>query len=266
MDPKNTGVHNAATALRPLIGITCRTRVIASKAQGLDSSTAFEGQKTCVDCIVRAGATPVLLPSVENSGYIEGILRVLDGVLVAGGDDADPALFGEEPHRKLGFVDDLKGRFEAALMRAALEARLPLFGICGGVQMLNVVCGGTLHQDIASCTGSTLQHQTVTTEPRPSHSIELVPGTRLYDVLGQTHLRVNSTHHQAINALGDGLEATAHAPDGIIEALERPGDPFLLGVQFHPESLAAREPVFQRLFDAFVEACVPGRPTAHVGP
>ena len=240
---------------KPLVGITCRTHVAPPKEEGLDSSTGFLGQKPYVDCIVRAGGTPVLLPSVENEGYVEDVLRPLNGVLIPGGDDADPSLFGDEPHPKLGFVDDLKARFEAALVRGALDAGVPVLGICGGLQMLNVVCGGTLHQDIASCTDSTILHRVVQTESRPCHSIEIAPGTRLHAILGVERLRVNSTHHQAVNALGERLVASAHAPDGIVEAVERPGEPFVLAVQFHPERLAAHEPTFQRLFDAFVNAC-----------
>ncbi len=252
---------------RPVIGITCRTRISAPKAEGLNSSTDFLGEKPYVDCITRAGGTPVLLPSVESEQYVRDVLHTLDGVLLPGGDDADPALYGAEPHPKLGVTDDLKGRFEAALARGALarvalDARVPLFGICGGIQLLNVACSGTLHQDIAACTGSTIQHRVVQTESRPCHTITIVPGSRLHEIIGEDRIRVNSTHHQAIAALGDGLVATAHAPDGIVEAVERPGEPFVLAVQFHPERLAAREPMFQRLFDAFVEKCRTTRPAA----
>lgn len=260
------GPANSLSRRRPVIGITCRTRISPPKAEGLNSSTDFLGEKPYVDCIVRAGGTPVLLPSVESDGYVHDVLRTLDGVLLPGGDDADPALYGGEPHRKLAVTDDLKGRFEAALARGALEAGVPLFGICGGIQILNVACGGTLHQDIAACTSSTIQHRVVQTESRPCHSIDIVPGSRLHEIIGETRIRVNSTHHQAIAALGDGLVATAHAPDGIVEAVERPGELFVLAVQFHPERLAAGEPMFQRLFDAFVQAvvqaCSANRPAA----
>jgi putative glutamine amidotransferase len=229
--------------------------VTPPKTEGLNPSTDFLGQKAYVDCLVRAGAAPVFLPSVEDDGYISAALAALDGVLLTGGDDADPALYGEKPHPKLGSVDELKGCFEVPLVRGALATGLPIFGICGGIQILNVACGGTLHQDIAACTGSTLQHKADQAQPRPSHGIEITAGTRLHAILGAERLVVNSTHHQALNKLGDGLAVTARAPDGIVEAVERPGDPFVFGVQFHPERLAAHEPVFQRLFDAFVEAC-----------
>jgi putative glutamine amidotransferase len=244
-------VHN-----KPLIGITCRTHVVAPGGEGRNSDIGFLGQKPYVDAVVRAGGAPVLLPSVESGGVVEEMVRRLDGVLASGGSDSDPAGYGQEPHPKLGLVDDLKGRFEAALIAAALEAGVPVFGICGGHQMLNVVCGGTLHQDIASCTGSTMQHSVATTESRPCHSVAIVPGTRLHAILGAERIRVNSTHHQAIATLGQGLVATAHAPDGIVEGIERPGEPFVLGVQWHPERLAERDLISQRLFDAFVSACV----------
>ena len=260
------GPANSLSRRRPVIGITCRTRISPPKAEGLNSSTDFLGEKPYVDCIARAGGTPVLLPSLESEQYVHDVLRTLDGLLLPGGDDADPALYGGEPHPKLGVTDDLKGRFEAALARGALEAGVPLFGICGGIQILNVACGGTLHQDIAACTSSTTQHRVVQTESRACHSIDIVPGSRLHEIIGEARIRVNSTHHQGLDALGDALVATAHAPDGIVEAVERPGEPFVLAVQFHPERLAAREPMFQRLFDAFVEAvirtCRPNRASA----
>jgi len=242
-------------AKKPLIGITCRTHTTPPRQEGGNPSIGFLGQKPYVDCVVRAGGTPVLLPSVAEGAFADELPRVLDGVLVAGGDDADPRMYGQEPHPKLGPVDQLKGDFESRLVRAALEAELPLLGICGGLQMLNVVCGGTLHQDIAVCTGSTIQHNRTPAEQEPRHSISVTPGTRLHAIVGTHELQVNSSHHQAIDALGDGLVAAAHASDGLVEAIERPGEPFALGVQWHPERLAPEDPASQRLFDAFVDAC-----------
>lgn len=246
-------------AKKPVIGITCRTHVVPPRVEGGNSSLGFLGQKAYVDCVVRAGGTPVLLPSVAEAEFADEVLRVLDGVLVAGGDDDDPRRYGQEPHPKLGRIDQLKGDFESRLVRAALDAGLPILGVCGGHQMLNVVCGGTLHQDIAACTSSTMQHNMPQAEPRPRHSIAIVPGTRLHAIVGEQELHVNSTHHQAIDALGDGLVATAHAPDGLVEAIERPGEPFTLSVQWHPDRLAPEDATSQRLFETFVEACAARR-------
>ena len=243
----------------PLIGITCRTYSALPQVEGADSALSFLGQKELADCIVRAGGNPVLLPSVEGDRYAREIVAELDGVLVSGGSDSDPAGYGQEPHPKLGFVDDLKSRFETVLVRAALDSGVPVFGICGGHQMLNVVCGGTLHQDITACTGSTMQHAVSQTESRPCHSVEIVPGSRLHAIVGETKLRVNSTHHQAVDRVGDGLVVTARAPDGTIEAIERPDGPFVLGVQWHPERLVERDAASRRLFDAFAAACAPGK-------
>jgi len=240
---------------KPLIGITCRTYIVPPGVEGADSATAFLGQRELADCVIRAGGNPVLLPSVEGDRYARGIVAELDGVLVSGGSDSDPAGYGQEPHPKLGFVDDLKSRFETVLVRAALEAGVPVFGICGGHQILNVACGGTLHQDIAACTGSTMLHAVSQTESRPCHSVEIVPGSRLHAIVGETKLRVNSTHHQAVDKTGEGLVVTARAPDGTVEAIERADAPFVLSVQWHPERLVERDAPSRRLFDAFVRAC-----------
>lgn len=240
---------------KPLIGVTCRTHVFPPREAGASSGTAFLGQTECADCIVRAGGNPVFLPSVVSDDYVAQVLHAIDGVLVAGGDDDDPARYGQEPHAKLGFVDHVKGRFESELIRRALAAGVPILGLCGGHQVLNVACGGTLHQDIAACTGSTMGHSAAMTEPRPSHTVQIASGSRLHAVYGEQKIRVNSSHHQAVDRLGEGLTATAHAPDGIVEAIERPGEPFVMGVQWHPELLAAQDAASQRPFDVFVEAC-----------
>jgi putative glutamine amidotransferase len=240
---------------KPLIGVTCRTHVIPPGEAGADSGIAFLGQKEYVDAVVRAGGNPVFLPSVVSDDYVAQVLRAIDGVLATGGNDDDPGRYGQEPHAKLGFVDHVKGRFESALLRGALEAGLPILGICGGHQALNTACGGTLHQDIAACTGSSMAHVVRMTEPRPCHTVDIAPGSRLFALYGAERIRVNSTHHQAVDKAGKGLSVTAHAPDSVVEAIERAGEPFVVGVQWHPERLAAQDEASQRLFDAFVEAC-----------
>ncbi len=170
----------------------------------------------------------------------------------------DPGLFNEEPHPKLGLVDVQKGNFEFLLVRMALDMDMPVLGVCGGHQMLNIVAGGTIYQDIHSQTDSVIKHRQELIQSVPSHYVIIEQGSKLHEIHKTTEIRVNSTHHQAVRDLGDGFVVTARAKDGIIEAIEAPKRRFAVGVQWHPESLASEFPIFQKIFDAFVEECTNG--------
>jgi putative glutamine amidotransferase len=165
--------------------------------------------------------------------------------------DVDPACYGEEPHPRLGPVNPLRTHFEIQLVRLALTRELPVFGICGGAQVLNVALGGALYQDIPSQVPKAYKHSG---SPEPAHTIDIVPDTRLAAILGTPEMRVNSLHHQAVKVPGQGLVVSASARDGVIEAVEIPGRPFALGVQWHPEQLFMEDEAALRLFSAFVQA------------
>jgi putative glutamine amidotransferase len=178
-------------------------------------------------------------------------------LLLPGGEDVDPAFYGEARHEKCGRVSLDRDETELALARWAMEEGKPLFAICRGIQVLNVAQGGSLYQDIQTQVPGTDKHDWYPDHPRDrqSHTLEIVPRTRLAQLSGTTSLPVNSLHHQAIKEAAPGLVVVAHAEDGIVEAVEAPDHPFALGVQWHPEELASRDARAQRLFDAFVEAC-----------
>ncbi len=199
--------------------------------------------------IEEAGALPLLLPPLEPvaAGLLLGSLH---GLLLSGGGDVAPFYYGEEPQPDLDEVDPQRDAWEYALVRAALVRGLPLFGICRGLQMLNVVLGGTLIQDLGRV--GCLQHRQKAPRTHPSHTVEIFPQTRLAYLLGEGRLAVNSYHHQAPAAIAPGLKKAAAAPDGVIEALEDPDHRFLIGVQWHPESL--QHPASSLLFQAFVNA------------
>ncbi len=181
---------------------------------------------------------------VENVATLDG----LDGLLLAGGSDVDPARYGVTRGSRTGPPDSERDRLEAALVAEALERDLPVLAICRGLQLLNVALGGTLVQHVEG-------HQLPDGEA--GHPVAIVPGSRLQEILGVEEYSVNSRHHQCADRLAGGLEVAARAPDGVIEALELPGKSFVLAVQWHPEDRAAG--LDGRLFEAFRDAMTGAR-------
>jgi putative glutamine amidotransferase len=231
---------------RPVIGVTL--------GDG-DRKGYHAMREDYVRSVEAAGAVPLVLPTQEP-GAAEAILDRLDGLVLSGGIDVDPALYGCAPHPKLGRVDRARDEFEIALTRLALQRDLPLFAICRGQQLLNVATGGTLVQDIPSVVAGAVAHDAPGRRTRRSHAVEVAPGSRLAEILGPGPLLVNSFHHQSIDRLGLGLEVTGRSPgDGVIEAVEMKGRSFVVGVQWHPESFWNETVSFKALFEAHVEAC-----------
>lgn len=211
-----------------------------------------------LESVYRAGAIPVLLPITADTDMMERFLDQVDGLLLTGGLDVDPARYGEEKLPCCGTCSACRDRMEFPLCRMALERDIPVLAICRGMQLLSCVLGGTLWEDIASQAGSTLQHARHDVPATAVHEVSVQSGSLLRRIVGTDTLPVNSRHHQGIRKLGEGLVITAAAPDGIAEAVELPGKRFVLGVQWHPESLSVKEPAHQALFDAFVRAAEAG--------
>ena len=233
----------------PVIGITCVTLAGPHMRGGTHDAVP----RDYADCVVHAGGVPVLLPNVPPRAAA-ALLAGLDGLILAGGWDIDPATYGREPEAKLGLVEQERDRLEVALVRAAYEAGMPIFAICRGVQMLNVARGGTLMQHIPASVANALRHEQKDVAPDAlSHHVDIVAGTRLHELARATRARVNSFHHQAVDVVADGFVVSARAPDGVIEGIEDPGQPFCLGVQWHPER-APRDPLSRVLFEHFVQA------------
>ena len=204
----------------------------------------------------RAGATPKPLSLGDP---IVSALEGVDGLLLTGGDDVDPALYGEAPHPTYDVSEPGRDAFEIDLIRRALAADLPVLAICRGLQVLNVALGGTLIQDIPSEPERLLQHAAEGPPTMLAHTVAFTPGSCLAALAGPDDTRaVNSRHHQSIRALGRGLVVTGVAPDGVIEAAEVPAARFCVGVQWHPENFHTTGE-FDRLFAGFVEACARSR-------
>ena len=202
--------------------------------------------------IRRAGATPRPLGVDEpTASALEGV----DGLLLTGGDDVDPALYGEPAHASYDVSEPGRDAFEIDLVRRALAADLPVLAICRGLQVLNVALGGTLIQDIPSEPAPLLPHDADGPPTTLAHTVAVTPGSCLAALVGPDDNRaVNSRHHQAVRALGEGLVVTATSPDGVIEAAEVPAARFCVGVQWHPENFHSTGE-FDGLFEGFVRAC-----------
>ena len=235
----------------PVIGLNSDVRRLERGAEGVVTWLAY------VHAVARAGAAPLLIPNLIEKTALRTLYELLDGLLLSGGEDVDPAHYGEPRHEKCGPVSPDRDEVELTLTRWAMDDGKPLLAICRGIQVLNVALGGSLYQDIQAQVQGADKHNWQPGYPRDrlSHTVTVAPQTRLTHILGTTSLPVNSLHHQAIKDVAPGLTVAAHAPDNVIEAVEAKGHPFAIGVQWHPEELANNDVRSQRIFDALVEAC-----------
>jgi putative glutamine amidotransferase len=210
------------------------------------------------EAVEAAGGAPFHLSLIPRHEYIQEAVEQLDGILLPGSDsDVDPLRYGREPHPALGHVHPLKDETDLMVIDAAEKMEVPIFGICFGMQVLNVSRGGTLIQDIASQVGDAIKHEQGTPRDRASHRVSLLPGSMVSTMATSDSALVNSHHHQAIETLGQNLVGTAWASDGLIEAFEDPrSDRFVMGVQWHPELGWERDRFSQSLFELFVERAI----------
>lgn len=238
--------------MKPLIGIT---------ADYYSSSTVTPNRNvqgvyhTYTAAVIRAGGLPVFIPLTVTGDDLRFVYGRLQGVLVPGGGDIDPQVFGEAPHAKTHEIVPDRDRLELDMIKRAAADGKPVFGICRGVQAFNVALGGTLWQDLPSEYPAVLAHYAPADAPSDHimHSVEIEEESHLARLIGQPILGVNSRHHQSVKAVAPGLAVAARAPDGVIEAIELPGHPFALGVQWHPENFPDR-PEMRALFNEFVRA------------
>lgn len=213
-------------------------------------------QETYTRSVYQAGGLPLILsmPGAELA-LLEGYLDSLDGLLFTGGEDIHPELYGEEVRPGCGEIDRERDDFELGLARRAIDRGIPLLGICRGLQLLNVACGGTLYQDLTERPGTRPEHYADRQErAQLRHAVKILPGTRLSQIVGAPELKVTSSHHQFICRLGSGLQVSAVSDDGVIEGIEGPGPRFFLAVQWHPERMADLYSHQLALFGALVAA------------
>jgi putative glutamine amidotransferase len=242
---------------RPIIGIPTQTlHSIEGIPEALPESWVMNQRYSRV--VAGTGGVPVMIPLLEDEGSLRALYDLTDGLLIPGGVDLDPATYGESPLPTCGRLDPARDRVELQFARWAIAEGKPLFGLCRGLQIVNVALGGTLYQDIATQRGDAIKHDYFPTagfaRDHVAHPVAVTAGSRLEALVGAASLGVNSMHHQAVKDLAPGLVTTAVAPDGVVEALESSGEQFVLGVQWHPESLTDRDPRMHRLLSGFVQA------------
>jgi len=211
-------------------------------------------KRTYAGCVERAGAQAVWIG--EGTESPERLVRAYEGFLFPGGADLNPAFYGQRPTPLCGRPDSRRDRFEPALLRAAIGANKPVLGICRGFQLIAVVLGGSLYQDIgADFPGASRNHARLSRAFGIAHSVRVAECGLLASCVGAGPLGVNSLHHQAVDSIPQELLPSAVSGDGVVEGLEARDGRFLLAVQWHPELLAARYPRQQGLFETFVRAC-----------
>jgi putative glutamine amidotransferase len=231
----------------PLIGISSYAR--AGEPEFFSLPAGY------VDAVRLGGGVPIILPPGEAQP--EKLLDLVDGLIIAGGGDLSPALYGGAPHESVYDVSDERDSFELDLTRAALgRADVPLLCICRGLQLLDLVCGGSLHVHLPDAFGERVVHRLPPRLPT-LHPVRVEPGSRLAEILGGSELQTCSWHHQAVDRIGTDLEPVAWSADGVVEALEHTRHPWCIAVQWHPE-MQLDQPQAQRLFRAFVAAAEKG--------
>lgn len=241
--------------MKPLIGITVGEIANAMYPWG---PIVYGQSYTYCAAIERAGGVPVLIPIMADSKNLKQLYGQLEGILFAGGNDLNPELYDEIAYPTTVDYSDRRDETEVRLMQWALKDKKPILGICRGMQLLNVVRGGTLHQHVLTDVDGADDHTASILRQDPAHQahkIKINADSRLSRIVQTQSLRTNSLHHQAVKTIGDNLQAVAWAEDGVIEAIESVDDTYILGMQCHPEAMETTVvPEFRRLFRSFVDA------------
>jgi len=239
------------TRAAPLIGITPDVASFGDKAERL-----IVLQERYARAVQDAGAVPLVLPVMPAPARMRRAIESIDGLLVSGGNfDINPRLYGEEPIKAMRNILAERTQFELGLIELALERDMPVLGVCGGAQAINVALGGSLYQDIRTQIAGAAEHERGSIKDTGGHAVAIVKETKLRKIVGRDSLEVNTTHHQAVKNLGKNLIVNAAASDRIVEGIESRRHTFVLGVQWHPEFLVPRDPAQKKLFAAFVQAC-----------
>lgn len=255
--------HDSARPLSPVIGIVSSILVMETGPfPGMERSFVNHDYIAAIEA---AGGIPLMLPVVKNEEAIRRQLELVDALILPGGYDPNPLLYGENPCRTIGYIFPEVDDHQMTAIRIADASGIPMLGICRGLQILNVAFGGTLHQDVSLAPDSYVQHSQKSRRHSPGHDILLEQGSMLKQVFGVEKMTTNSFHHLAVKNLAPGFSIGARAVDGIIEGIERESGTPVIAVQWHPEMMFEKHPAMLRLFQAFMNMAVTspryGKPT-----
>lgn len=250
---------------KAIIGLSPRLLRQVPAELGFRGKTLQYLEQSMAHVVMRLGAVAVMIPTVEGGGDIsqwevatDDYIATLDGLILQGGADIDPRVYGEEPGNLLGPIDSVRDRFELELLRGFAAAGKPVLGVCRGMQLINVAFGGTLYQDLEAAGVSSRAHRSAELYDEHAHELDLIDGSWLQGLYsGAKRARVNSIHHQGVDKLGEGLVLNAVSTDGVVECVRHEGYDFLVGVQWHPEFHDARFPALlpaEPLLNAFLDA------------
>ncbi|MDR3253140.1 MAG: gamma-glutamyl-gamma-aminobutyrate hydrolase family protein [Tannerella sp.] len=211
--------------------------------------------RTYVEAVMGAGGIPVIIPLIDDDGMLAEMLKSLDGVIFTGGEDFDPAYYGERPIPQMGKVNVPRDAFDLRLLRIAAAEGLPVLGICRGIQLINIAYGGSLYQDLsAQYLNRSVQHRRKLSKIAPTHDVVVVAGSVFSSIVGLQTIEVNSAHHQAVKDVAEGFSVVGRSTDGVIEAIEKVDSAtWILGVQFHPEALYSQDEHMRNIFQYFVD-------------
>ena len=239
---------------KPMIGIV--GSLSADKGEMFPECERAYVNNDYVQAVAMAGGIPFILPLISDAEAVKEQVESMDGLIISGGHDVNPLVYGEEPIAELGFLCPERDAYDLKVIRAAIELDKPVIGICRGLQILNVAFGGTLHQDVSKMAGSRIKHLQNAKPDLSTHTVDIIKETKLYDILGESAL-VNSYHHQAVKEIAPGFMVSARAKDGVIEAMEKE-DGFVLAVQWHPEMIARKDDRMLELFRKLIMECSKG--------
>ena len=236
---------------RPIIGLLTYQKEAAERARHVVGI-----MPSYIEAVRLAGGIPILLPLLLDELEMQATLQRVDGILLPGGGDVEPHHYNGTHHPTMYSIDPVRDEFEIKAVRYAVAQEKPIFAICRGIQVFNVALGGTLWEDVHSMLPHAIKHDYYKHHPRNhlAHTVAVEADSCLAHYLQSTQAQVNSLHHQGVKELAHKARVTAVAPDGLIEAIELPGHPFALGVQWHPENLVQDDPAMLRLFKGLVTA------------